>query len=145
MDSSLKFTTFEPDGWSVDSGFGAQHYYDGDSAKSKEGMGYDYECWMQAIVDSDTAETLKFWWKADCELHTDYLEFYIDGEFKDRITDQTVWAQKEYTIPVGIHTLKWRYMKDSTIEDDCGWVDCVEWSGANSVLVELDRLRLVSV
>jgi hypothetical protein len=65
VDSSLKFTTLDVNSWSVDSGFGAQHYHDGDSAQSKEGAGYDYESWMQAIVDSDTAETLKFWWKAE--------------------------------------------------------------------------------
>ncbi len=73
MDSSLKFTTLEPYRRSVDSGIGAKYYYDGDSAKSYTGLDEDGESWMQAIVDSDTSETLKFWWKADFELNTDYL------------------------------------------------------------------------
>jgi len=36
----------------------------------------------------------------------------------------------------GIHTLKWRYIKDASDPnnpdfDDCGWVDYVQWSGAS--------------
>ena len=48
---------------------------------------------MQAIVDSDSAETLKFWWKVSSDENDDYIEFYIDGDFQNRITDQTEWAR----------------------------------------------------
>jgi len=112
VDSSLKFTTLEPYGWSVDSGAGAESYYDDDSAKSYDTLDDDGESWMQAIVDYDSAEALKFWWKADFELNTDYLEFYIDNTLQHRITDQTEWTQMTYTIPAGIHTFKWRFVKD---------------------------------
>jgi hypothetical protein len=33
---------------------------------------------MQAIVDSDSTETIKFWWKVSSDLNDDYLECYFD-------------------------------------------------------------------
>ncbi len=41
------------------------------------------------------------------------------------------WQQKSYAVTSGIHTLKWRYVKDGSGQsgDDCGWVDFVQWTG----------------
>jgi hypothetical protein len=37
-----------------------------------------------------------------------------------------------YTLSSGSHTLEWRYVKDQYVSSgsDCGWVDKVEWGGA---------------
>ncbi|MHC4328216.1 MAG: hypothetical protein ACYSWW_08875 [Planctomycetota bacterium] len=90
---------------------------------------------MQAIVDSDTSETLKFWWKVSSNLNDDYLEFYIDGQLQSgRISGEVDWTQKTYNVSAGIHTFKWRYIRYSLPDDadgeDRGWVDYVEWSGS---------------
>ena len=52
-----------------------------------------------------------------------------------RISGEVDWAQKSYTVSAGIHTFKWRYVKDSSGDDgdDCGWVDFVQWTGASPV------------
>ena len=41
------------------------------------------------------------------------------------------WQKKSYTVSSGIHTLKWRYVKDDSGYDgeDCGYVDFVQWTG----------------
>lgn len=43
------------------------------------------------------------------------------------------WQQKSYNVSgAGSHTLKWVYVKDGSVDDgdDCGWVDCVQWTGS---------------
>ena len=79
---------------------------------------------MQTTVNGPT--TVDFYWKVSSEAGYDFLEFYIDGELQDQISDSIDWEKKSYyTIPLGSHTLKWRYVKDSSASSgsDCGWVD----------------------
>ena len=54
---------------------------------------------------------------------------------KCRISGEVDWTQKSYTLSAGIHSLKWRYVKDSSGNDgdDCGWLDFVQWTGASPV------------
>ena len=62
------------------------------------------------------------------------MEFYIDSVRQDRISGWVVWEQKQYNISgSGTHTLKWRYIKDSSEEagDDGGSVDYLQWSGSS--------------
>ena len=81
-------------------------------------------------MDSDSSETLKFYWKVSCEEDCDYLEFYIDGARQDQITGNVDWQQKSYSVSSGIHILKWRYVSGGGDEgDNCGWVDFVQWTG----------------
>ena len=134
VDSALKFTTRGDDDciWSVDSGYDSEYYYDGDSARSDNSLADSNESCLQAVVESDSSETLKFRWKVSSEQDSDYLEFYIDGVLQSgRISGEVDWTQKSYSISSGIHTLKWRYVKDSSGSsgDDCGWVDFVQWTG----------------
>ncbi len=85
----------------------------------------------QAIVESDSSETIKFHWKVSSRENYDYFQFYIDGALQDQITGEVDWHQKSYAVSSGIHTLKWVYVKDSSGEsgEDCGWVDFVQWTG----------------
>ena len=80
-------------------------------------------------MDSDSSETIKFYWKISAESGYDYLQFYIDDTLQDEITGEQDWQQKSYTVSAGIHTLKWCYTEDVETGDDCGWVDYVQWSG----------------
>ena len=68
----------------------------------------------------------------------DELEFYLDDVLKHSISGEVDWQQKSYAVTgSGSHTLKWRYVKDSSASDgsDCGWVDCLQWSGYIPVAV----------
>ncbi len=85
---------------------------------------------MQTTVSG--AGTVSFYWKVSSEGGYDYLEFYIDGELQDRISGTVDWQQMTYTLSSGSHTLEGRYVKDYSVSegDDCGWVDKMEWGGA---------------
>jgi RHS repeat-associated protein len=133
MDCDLSFTTTastEYDTWDVSDGMLAEYYYDIDSAQSG-GIDDSNESCLQTFVESDSAETLKFYWKVSSEEDYDYLQFYIDDTLKDEISGEVDWTLKSYTVPAGTHILKWRYVKDGSDEDgdDCGWVDFVQWTG----------------
>jgi len=74
--------------------------------------------------------TVKFYWKVSSEEDFDFLEFYIDGSLRSRISGSVDWEQRTYMISTpGSHTLEWRYVKDKSNDSgsDCGWMDKVEW------------------
>lgn len=106
-------------------------YYSGSDAVETGDISDDEESWMQTSVQG--AGTLTFYWKVSSQSSCDYLEFYLDNTLQSgRISGDTSWALKSYTITgTGTHTVKWRYVKDSSDESgsDCGWVDYVQWSG----------------
>jgi len=68
-----------------------------------------------------------FWWRVSSEADWDWLEFYVDGVLADRITGETGWLHKVQALTAGMHTLRWRYVKDGAdidpVGQDCGWVD----------------------
>ncbi len=104
-------------------------YFDGDAAESGD-IWDDQTSWMRTTVNG--VGTLGFYWKVHSERNYDYLEFYIDGVFQDRISGTVDWHQMIYTITnPGSHTLEWRYDKDSSTSNgnDLGRVDLVDWSG----------------
>ena len=78
------------------------------------------------------AGTLSFWWKVS-SASGDYLEFYINGLLQTgRIHGEVDWALKTYELPAGYHTLRWRYVKNSSGSEnsDAGWIDQLTWSAA---------------
>jgi hypothetical protein len=126
LDSHLKFTESGEGSWFTSWGAGDEYYYDGDAMVSDD-TGHNEETRLQAIVESDSSETIKFHWKVSSEANYDYLKFYIDDTLKDSISGEVDWQQKSYSVSAGIHTLKWVYVKNWEDEDgdDCGWVDYV--------------------
>ena len=89
----------------------------------------EMESWMQTTVQG--AGTVTFEWKVYSD-ENEYLEFYIDGQFKCEIYGEETWQQKSYPVTgQGSHTLKRRfYTSDESSGGGCGWVDDVQWSGS---------------
>ena len=86
--------------------------------------------WMSTTVRG--AGTLSFRWKTSSEYGYDWLELWIDGKKKARISGRIGWVSKSVDISgKGSHTVTWRYAKDSSEADgsDAGWVDTVRWTG----------------
>ncbi len=131
LDSQLKFTESGGQGWWIASGTDDEYYYEADAAQSDYNLPNSGETSLQAIVDSASSQTVKFYWKVSSEQSHDYLQFYIDSTLKDLISGEVGWQQKSYAVTSGIHILKWRYVKDGSGQsgDDCGWVDFVQWTG----------------
>jgi hypothetical protein len=90
--------------------------------------------------------TLSFRWKVWSEAEHDFLRFSIDGVLKDRISGNVYFNQKQYTLGSGVHTLKWKYSKDTTgtAGTDTAWVDQVVWTPGGKGDFD-GGLRIVSV
>jgi hypothetical protein len=126
LDTSLNLTTGGEAEWLSQTDTA---YFGGDAAKSGS-VGDKEESFLQMAVDG--TGTISFYWKVSSEADCDFLEFYIDGVLQDQISGLVDWHQMAYTITdPGKHNLEWRYVKDVSIvgNDDCGWVDLMEWSG----------------
>ena len=69
--------------------------------------------------------TVTFWWKVSSETNKDLLTFYINGTSKNSISGEVGWQQMSYTLGSGSQTLKWTYLKNSSVSvgQDRGWVD----------------------
>lgn len=124
LDIAMVFTTGGDASWF---GQSSVYYYDSDAVQSGA-ISDSAESWLTATVN--TAGTLTFYWKVSSEDGYDWLEFYVDTVRQDHISGTVDWEQKTYNIGSGTHTLKWRYMKDSSVSDgdDCGWLDYVVWT-----------------
>jgi len=102
-------------------------YYDSGAA-AQSGDVNDYQStWMQTTIIGPM--NLSFWWMVSSESGYDWLSFAIDGATQaGRISGGTGWAQMNYFIPAGAHTLTWVYSKDGSVSNglDAGFVDKIE-------------------
>jgi hypothetical protein len=109
--------------WSGQSAF----THDGiDSAQS--GLLHDsQESWIQTTVQGPGP--LAFWWRVSSELGYDQLQFLIDDIEQVYISGEVDWQIRNFDIPSGTHTLKWRYVKDSSDGGglDLAWLDQVSY------------------
>ncbi len=102
--------------------------HDGVDAARSGTIGLSQESWMETSVTGPGF--IRFWRKVSSENGYDYLRFYIDGtEQSGSISGEVDWQQASYSIPSGLHTLRWAYTEDYIISagSDCGWVDQVVW------------------
>jgi len=103
------------------------YYNGGDSARSGA-IGHSQSCSIETSATVAAASTVKFYWQVSSEANYDYLRFFIDGVQQGQISGSTTWAQVSYPMAAGTHTLKWTYIKDTSVVSgsDCGWVDKLE-------------------
>jgi hypothetical protein len=110
-------------GWFVQSAL----THDGVTAAQSGAIGDDTDSYLETTVLGPG--TLTFWWKVSCEEDFDYLEFRIDGDFKDQITGEAGWLPASYTVGPGPHLLRWHYAKDIIGSEgaDAGFLDEVRF------------------
>ena len=77
---------------------------------------------LETVVSNATK--ISFRWKVSSEAN-DKLSFYIDGEQKGFTSGEKDWIQKVFSFGSGVHTSRWEYAKNGTVDagDDCAWVD----------------------
>ena len=75
---------------------------------------------------------LRFLWAVSSETNYDWLQFYLDGVEKDRISGEVTWQEKTYTLSAGSHQLEWRYTKDGSVSryNDAGYIANLRFLGA---------------
>ncbi len=103
--------------------------YDGFDAAQSGAISHSQESWLETTVTGPG--TLSFWWKVSSESGYDWLELYLDGVLQSgRISGETAWASKSLVVSSGLHTVRWRYVKDyvSSSGLDRGWVDQVAFT-----------------
>lgn len=81
---------------------------------------------------------LRYFWRVSSEPDFDKLTFYFDDvPQQGAISGEVNWVQQAWTIPVGIHALRWTYSKDGsvTLGQDKAWLDRVEFIPAAPAFV----------
>ena len=82
---------------------------------------------IEATVEVPFEEAkMGFYVRTSSEANYDKFHFYIDGVEKGQaLSGQNPYAYKEYSVTAGVHTYKWEYTKDSSVNsnDDCIYVD----------------------
>ena len=74
-----------------------------------------------------------FWWKVSSEANYDFLRLYLNDVEQTgslaRISGNVDWVQRTVSIPLGSHTVRWSYTKDSAEigGSDAAWLDQVVW------------------
>jgi PKD repeat protein len=127
----LNITTSGDDIWFNQSD---NYYFNGSAAQSGH-IGDNQQSVMQTSVTGPA--TMSFYWSVSSEENYDYLIFYLDNVEMTSISGEFPWVQEQYTLDTGNHELKWVYQKDYSVFSgmDCGWVDKVEISNGDILLV----------
>ena len=73
------------------------------------------------------ADSIGFWLRTSTEQNYDKLTFTIDGTKAFEASGETNWTHYRYALSAGMHTLRWRYVKDESTSSgsDCVWLDDV--------------------
>gem|GEM_PF-4914280 len=81
---------------------------------------------LSITVDVLTDDTISFYKRVSSESNYDYLEFYIDT-LVTKWSGEKPWSYEEFPVTAGIHTFKWIYLKDNSVNKgyDKAWIDFV--------------------
>ncbi|MBR4391019.1 MAG: choice-of-anchor J domain-containing protein, partial [Bacteroidales bacterium] len=84
---------------------------------------------IEVSVEINRDGLMSFYHRISSEGTYDKGYFYIDGVEKKYVSGNAPWAQLEYPITAGVHTFKWAYTKDSSVNsnEDCWYVDNISF------------------
>jgi len=70
-------------------------------------------------------DELTFWWKVSSEQGYDFLRSNLDGTQQGQISGEVDWMPGNVTIPAGVHTVSFEYVKDTSVSlgQDAGFID----------------------
>lgn len=103
-------------------------FYLGQSAVQSGSITNSQQSWLQTVVNGPG--TLSFWARVSCELEYDFLEFYIDGKLQpEPFSGELDWQKHTYGVENGVHSLRWKYVKDNLFNDgyDATWLDSISF------------------
>lgn len=84
---------------------------------------------LQIVVNLVADDSISFYRKVSSELNYDFLNFYIDDSKVGQWSGEKDWARVAFPVPAGIHTIKWKYIKDLglSVGFDAAWIDFIEF------------------
>lgn len=130
---ALSFSSGGAATWFTETIAGSAH--DGVDAARSGATTLGQESWLQTTVTGPGL--LSFWWNVSSNA-SNFFEFFVDGEPYHAISGTPGWSQVTLTLPPGIHTLRWRYLKSVTTVTgaDSGYLDEVTWQPGAPALAE---------
>jgi len=102
--------------------------HDGINAAQSGAISHSQATWIRTVVRGPG--TLSFWWKVSSEQSADYLEHYTNLVLRSRISGSVDWQQVTLSVPSGLFTNHWQYVKNASISSgsDAGWVDDITFT-----------------
>jgi hypothetical protein len=82
---------------------------------------------LEVTTSATSDGQITFFRKVSSEHNYDFLKFFIDGSQIDQWSGNVGWGQVSYPVTEGVHTYKWQYYKDYTMNsgEDCAWIDYI--------------------
>ncbi|MSP72352.1 MAG: hypothetical protein EXR76_09235 [Myxococcales bacterium] len=109
-----------------DTGWGAANQpHRGNQSIASGALGDDEQGFTRTSVDVPQPALLQFWYRTSTETCCDKLRFFVDGAERLEMGGNHEWTRHTSSIGAGLHTLEWRYEKDSSVAtgQDKVWVD----------------------
>lgn len=77
------------------------------------------------LVRSTVGGPLSFWYRVSSESGYDWFRFYVDNDLVFQRSGTVAWTQYATVLPVGVHELRWEYVKDVSLSSgsDTVWID----------------------
>ena len=84
---------------------------------------------IQVSVEIARDGMMSFYNKISSESNYDMGYFFLDGTQKMSASGAGAWQMKEYPITAGVHTFRWEYTKDGSVNsnDDCWYIDNISF------------------
>ncbi|WP_167342398.1 T9SS type A sorting domain-containing protein [Nonlabens sp. SY33080] len=78
---------------------------------------------------------VSFRWRVSSEANYDFLEVYVNGVRRQRISGTVGWTLVTLPLDYGNNTIEWRYVKDGSVSvgEDRGFVDQISFTDATSL------------
>ena len=91
-----------------------------------------------------TEGKITFWYKVSSQEDYDYLVFWLERDEMVKISGETPWRETSFSVPAGIHTFKWLYVKNisGNSGDDCAWIDKITFEGGISTSIENEQFTI---
>ncbi|NCG20471.1 MAG: hypothetical protein GWP91_15795 [Rhodobacterales bacterium] len=94
---------------------GSEVYYDGAFAAQSANINNNQHSAMQVTLNFASAGQVSFWHSGSTEMTYDKLTFATGGTTLLTKSGTWDWTFATFEVPAGLHTLEWRYEKDSSL------------------------------
>jgi len=116
--------------WFID---GSTAYEGTYSVRSGEASTYEYSDLLLTACFEQEGQ-ISFYHSVSCQYNYDFFRFHIDNILMGEWSGNLGWDLASYPISSGIHTFKWSYIKNGSVNaySDCVWIDNIVFAGSNS-------------
>lgn len=126
--TNLVWTTGGPSGWHWQTATN----HDGVDAAETGPFTTAQTNWVETTVMGPVV--VSFWWRAFGWI-PDRMNFSLDGVEQIAVMNDFDWQQRSYSVPAGLHTLRWTYVCSPFAGPSTAWLDQVTLTNVNAPAV----------